>query len=164
MKPETQALYDAAKKVLADAAEAGLYRQTGKHTWEPVPGIDPAKACAIWNEQVRLRKMADASFLVEQHEKGHEYWRNRGIKVGATVSCLARDTMTGGLLSCRRVYGTAKVGKCGAYVSCKEEPGRKLDPDAFSLPEVVAKVAPEVAEFLDPKGSLQKAGLMEVSA
>jgi len=70
-----------------------------------------------------------------EKEKGIEYWKERGIKVGDKVGITALSwTGMGGEF----VVGIAKSGSNGAYVSSKYHPG-KLSPNGWKKIQIGEK-------------------------
>ena len=125
--PEIRDAYTAARLVLETAVTAGIAKIIEAHCYDAVPGHE-TEFCAAWNEQYRLRKVADKLRLEHLRMQGRNYWTARGIAVGQKVHGFAHHMLTGASI---RVDGIAKTGVSGAYVSSKFQQG-KLSPDSFA--------------------------------
>lgn len=77
--------------------------------------------CECWNASVAARRAEDRARREQAMERGRAYWAARGIAVGETVGAFAQSMFGIGGLSLR---GVAKVGKAGAYVASKAQPGQ----------------------------------------
>ena len=81
--------------------------------------------CDCWNSHVDKRREAEQHELNAARWRGVEYWRGRGLDVGAIVYT-SGFTIFGVAYA---IEGIAKVGRAGAYVSCPKKYGRKqMDP------------------------------------
>lgn len=78
--------------------------------------------CECWNASVAARRIEDKARNAAAAERGREYWHGRGIALGETVRAWGQS-----LYGRYPVTGTAKVGRCGAYVVTRACRGQ-LDP------------------------------------
>lgn len=129
MTPAIRDAYNASTAVMDAAVTAGLFTREGAHRYNANPER-MTEACAAWNEQVKLRKVADRMQADHMRANGRQYWVERGIAVGATVYAVTHNLLNPFVT--QRVEGIAKVGRCGAYVSSKAQRGQ-LSPDSFNV-------------------------------
>jgi len=80
------------------------------------------------NVECRERRQIMRRQLKDQREVGRKYWAERGIFPGNKVKRVA-VSMLG--IGAQEVYGIAKVGKVGAYVSSRFQAGY-LSPHGWS--------------------------------
>lgn len=77
--------------------------------------------CQCWNASVAVRRRILKEELEEAKETGRQFWAAQGIVPGQKVKRFAISWFG---LGGETVYGIAKVGRCGAYVSSKFQSGK----------------------------------------
>ena len=74
------------------------------------------------------RRAARTAQLDQRRAEGRAYWQGRGIQVGQRVTNYAVSML---LATSHKVYGIAKVGVVGAYVSSQAQRGY-LSPNGWT--------------------------------
>lgn len=126
-----QAAYQNADRILLDCAAGDCPNEKQSEIHFPNRGV--IHTCTdCWNRHVAARKEVNRLRREQGKEEGRRYWQQRGIRVGQKVRTFARSMLGfGGMV----VYGTAKVGVNGAYVSAPRYQKGQLDPDCFEPAE-----------------------------
>ena len=107
----------------------GICLKCGHDTRDERPGYqerDTGGYCnKCHNENYFEYKAARKVQISAKKGEGIKYWQDKGIKIGDKVTRIVVSFM---FMASQQVYGIAKAGSCGAYVTSNFQSG-KLSPN-----------------------------------